>query len=139
MSNLLMPEYVVRAAEIGAKHGADADPSVKNGCLRWTDRLAGLSVSMELAADPRQPGALSPEVRIGMSSGLQSDPLTALAQLESARATLMRALSAAAEVRRVLVWIDEAPCDWCHGDSARGKRPCDKCGNKGIRTVVGER
>ena len=139
MRNLLLPEYVVRAAELGAKYGADADPSAKNGCLRWTDRLAGLSVSVELEMDPRQPGARRPEVGIGMSSGLHSDPLTALAQLESAKTTLMRALSLAAEVRGVLVWIDEAPCDWCHGDSARGKRSCDKCGNKGIRTVVGGR
>lgn len=129
--NLLLSEYDAELSTAAALHMADG-ATIKNHAATWTGRLAGITVHFDLVPDDR-PGAMTPRLSLGTTSCLQTDPLVALAQVEEARVTILRATAAYAELRGVSVWLREAPCDSCAGGSGVGRRSCQRCGSTGVR------
>lgn len=130
--NLLLSEYDAELATAAALHTADGGAAIKNHAATWSNQIAGLTVNIDLVTDlPTR--SMTPRLSIGMTSCLQTDPLVALAQIEEARTTILRAAAAFASVRGVAVWIGEAPCDSCSGRSGPGKRSCARCGSTGVR------
>ena len=129
--NLLGHEYDNALAEVAARWGADDGAIVRNHEAHWTAALRGVSLTITLRQiDGR---GLSPDLRIGSSGCLPLSPLAALAVLDDARATILRAVSAHTQLGSVVVWFDEAPCDKCSGRGTIRAAACAGCDGTGKR------
>ena len=126
MRNLLLSEYRVELSRLAAKHGADGGAALRDDHANWSSVLGGCDIGIDLDVASRT-RCLFPVLRVGSSSSLPSDPLLALARLRDAEATIHRAVLAFAELGKVSVWPDGAPCDRCSGKGNSRSGTCATC------------